>query len=78
MTKDEVIYYIKQKKDIKHEISRIYKYTKLSWVKESGLTVFTCMFFDNSIGKEYNFIVTTGAGDHSRKCSVGRQRKKNI
>ena len=26
--------------------------------------------------KEDNFIVTTGAGDYSRKCSVGRQRKK--
>lgn len=76
MTREEVISYIKQKKDIEHEISGIYKHTKLSWVKESGLNVFTGMFFDNSRGKEDNFIVTTGAGDYSRRCAIGRQRQK--
>ena len=76
MTRVEVISYIKQKKDIEHEISGIYKHTKLSWVHESGLNVFTATFFDNSRGKENNFMVVSGAGDHSRKCSVGRQRQK--
>ena len=76
MTKDEVISYIKQKKNIEHEISGIYKHTELSWVQDSGLNVFTAMFFDNSIDKEDNFIVTSGAGDHLRQCAVGRQRQK--
>jgi hypothetical protein len=76
MTKDEVISYIKQKKNIEHEISGIYKHTELSWVQDSGLTVFTAMFFDNSRGKENNFIVTSGAGDYSRRCAIGRQRQK--
>lgn len=76
MTKDEVISYIKQKKNIEHEISGIYKHTELSWVKDSGLNVFTAMFFDNSRGKENNFIVTSGAGDYSRRCAIGRQRQK--
>ena len=76
MTKDEVISYIKQKKNIEHEISGIYKHTELSWVKDSGLNVFTAMFFDNSRGKENNFIVTSGAGDSSRRCAIGRQRQK--
>jgi hypothetical protein len=76
MTKEEVISYIKQKKDIEHEISGIYKHTKLSWVQDSGLNVFTFMFFDNTTGKEDNFIIGSGAGDHSRKCKIGRQRRK--
>ena len=76
MTKEEVISYIKQKKSIEHEISGIYKHIELSWVQDSGLTVFTAMFFDNSRGKEGNFIVTSGAGDYSRKCAIGRQRQK--
>lgn len=76
MTKEEVISYIKQKKDIEHEISGIYKHIKLSWVQDSGLNVFTAMFFDNSIGKEDNFIVVSGAGDHLRRCNVGRQKQK--
>ena len=76
MTREEVISYIKQKKDIEHEISGIYKHTKLSWVQDSGLNVFTAMFFDNSIGKEDNFIVVSGAGDHLRRCNVGRQKQK--
>lgn len=76
MTKDEVISYIKQKKNIEHEISGIYKHTELSWIKDSGLNVFTAMFFDNSMGKENNFIVVSGAGDYSRKCAIGRQRQK--
>lgn len=76
MTKEEVISYIKQKKNIEHEISGIYKHTELSWVKDSGLNVFTAMFFDNSRGKENNFIVTSGAGDYSRRCAIGRQRQK--
>lgn len=76
MTKDEVISYIKQKKNIEHEISGIYKHTELSWIKDSGLNVFTAMFFDNSMGKENNFIVVSGARDHSRRCAIGRQRQK--
>lgn len=76
MTKDEVISYIKQKKNIEHEISGIYKHTELSWIQDSGLNVFTAMFFDNSRGKENNFIVTSGAGDYSRRCAIGRQRQK--
>lgn len=76
MTKEEVISYIKQKKNIEHEISGIYKHTELSWVQDSGLNVFTAMFFDNSRGKENNFIVSSGAGDYSRKCAIGRQRQK--
>ena len=76
MTREEVISYIKQKKNIEHEISGIYKHTELSWVQESGLNIFTAMFFDNSSGKEGDFIVTSGAGDYSRKCAVGRQRRK--
>ena len=75
MTKDEVISYINQKKNIEHEISGIYKHTELSWIKDSGLNVFTAMFFDNSMGKENNFIVVSGAGDYSRKCAIGRQQK---
>lgn len=76
MTKDEVISYIKQKKNIEHVISGIYKHTELSWIKDSGLNVFTAMFFDNSMSKENNFIVVSGAGDYSRKCAIGRQRQK--
>ena len=76
MTKEEVISYIKQKKDIVHEISSIYKHTKLSWVQDSGLNVFTGMFFENSSGKEGDFIVTSGAGDHLRRCHVGREKQK--
>ena len=76
MTKDEVISYIKQKKNIEHDISGIYKHTELSWIHDSGLNVFTAMFFDNSRGKENNFIVTSGAGDYSRRCAIGRQRQK--
>ena len=76
MTKEEVISYIKQKKNIEHEISGIYKHTELSWIQDSGLNVFTAMFFDNSMGKENNFIVSSGAGDYSRKCAIGRQRQK--
>ena len=76
MTKEEVISYIKQKKNIEHEISGIYKHTELSWVQDSGLNVFTAMFFDNSRGKEGNFIVVSGAGDYSRRCAIGRQRQK--
>ena len=76
MTKEEVISYIKQKKDIVHEISSIYKHTKLSWILDSGLNVFTFMFFDTSTGKEDNFIIGSGAGDHSRKCNIGKQRRK--
>lgn len=76
MTKEEVISYIKQKKDIEHVISGIYKHTELSWVQDSGLNVFTAMFFDNSMGKENNFIVTSGAGDYLRRCAIGRQRQK--
>lgn len=76
MTKEEVISYIKQKKDIEHEISGIYKHTELSWIQDSGLNVFTAMFFDNSRGKEDNFVVTSGAGDYSRRCAIGRQRQK--
>jgi hypothetical protein len=34
------------------------------------------MFFDNTTGKEDNFIIGSGAGDHSRKCKIGRQRRK--
>lgn len=76
MTKDEVISYIKQKKDIEHEISGIYKHKKYSWVEPSGLNVFTCVFFENVTGKENNFVVSSGAGDYSRKCAIGRQRQK--
>ena len=76
MTKDEVISYIKQKKDIEHEISGIYKHKKYSWVEPSGVNVFTCVFFENSQGKENNFVVSSGAGDHSRKCAIGRRRQK--
>lgn len=76
MTKEEVISYIAKKKNIEHEISGIYKHTELSWIQDSGLNVFTAMFFDNSRGKESNFIVTSGAGDYSRKCAIGRQRQK--
>lgn len=76
MTVEEVISYIKQKKYIEHEISSIYKHTKLSWVQDSGLNVFTGVFFDNSSGKEDDFIVVSGAGDHLRKCNVGRQKQK--
>lgn len=76
MTREEVISYIKQKKNIEHEISGIYKHTELSWVQESGLNIFTAMFFDNSSGKEGDFIVTSGAGDFSRRCTVGRRRQK--
>ena len=76
MTREEVISYIKQKKNIEHEISGIYKHTELSWVQASGLNIFTAMFFDNSSGKEGDFIVTSGAGDYSRKCAVGRRRQK--
>lgn len=76
MTKEEVISYIKQKKNIEHEISGIYKHTELSWVQDSGLNVFTALFFDNSRGKEDNFVVTSGAGDYSRRCAIGRQRQK--
>ena len=76
MTKEEVISYIKQKKNIEHEISGIYKHIELSWVQDSGLTVFTAMFFDNSRGKEGNFIVVSGAGDYLRRCAIGRQRQK--
>lgn len=65
MTKDEVISYIKQKKDIEHEISGIYKHKKYSWVEPSGLNVFTCLFFENVKGKENNFVVSSGAGDRS-------------
>lgn len=76
MTKDEVISYIKQKKDIEHEISGIYKHKKYSWVEPSGLNVFTCVFFENVHGKENNFVVSSGAGDYSRKCAIGRRRQK--
>lgn len=76
MTKEEVISYIAKKKNIEHEISGIYKHTELSWVQDSGLNVFTAMFFDNSRGKENNFIVSSGAGDYSRRCAIGRQRQK--
>ena len=76
MTKEEVISYIKQKKEIEHEISGIYKHTELSWVHESGLNVFTAMFFDNESGKESNFIVTSGAGDYSKRRAIGRQKQK--
>lgn len=76
MTKEEVISYIGQKKNIEHEISGIYKHTELSWIQDSGLNVFTAMFFDNSRGKENNFIVSSGAGDYSRRCAIGRQRQK--
>ena len=76
MTQEEVIAYIKQKKDIEHDISSIYKHTKFSWINESGLNVYTVMFFDNLSGKENEFIVSSSAGDHSSKCFVGRQRKK--
>lgn len=78
MTREEVIAYIKQKKDIEHEISGIgiYKHTKYTWVRESGVNVFSCVFFDNTMGNENNFIVSSGAGDHARKCSIGRQRQK--
>lgn len=76
MTKDEVISYIKQKKYIEHEISSIYKHTKLSWVQYSGLNVFTGMYFANSSDKDYDFIVVSLAGDHSSSCNVGRQKQK--
>ena len=76
MTKDEVISYIKQKKDIEHEISGIYKHKKYSWIEPSGLNVFTCLFFENVKGKENNFVVSSGAGDHSRKCAIGRTKQK--
>jgi hypothetical protein len=76
MTKDEVISYIKQKKDIEHEISGIYTHKKYSWVEPSGLNVFTCVFFENVRGKQNNFVVSSGAGDHSRKCAIGRRRQK--
>lgn len=76
MTKDEVISYIKQKKDIEHEISGIYKHKKYCWKEPSGLNVFTCLFFENTKGKENNFVVSSGAGDHSRKCAIGRTKQK--
>lgn len=76
MTREEVIAYIKQKKDIEHEISGIYKHTKLSWVQKSGVHVFTCLYFENMPGKQNNFVISSGARDHSRKCAIGRQKQK--
>lgn len=76
MTKEEVISYITQKKYIVHEISGIYKHTKLSCIQDSGLNIFTCLFFDNMPGKQDNFVISSGAGDHSRKCAIGRRRQK--
>lgn len=76
MTKEEVISYIKQKKNIEYEICGIYKYTELSWIQDNGLNVFTAIFFNNSLGKESDVIVTSGAGDYSRGCTIGRQRQK--
>lgn len=76
MTQDEVISYIKQKKDIEHEISGIYKHKKYSWIEPSGLNIFTCLFFENERGKENNFVVSSGAGDHSRKCAIGLRKQK--
>ncbi len=76
MTKEEVISYIKSKEYIEHEISGIYKHTKYSWIHSDGLNVFTCLFFENMPGKQNNFVISSGAGDHSRKCAIGRQKQK--
>lgn len=76
MTREEVISYIKSKKYIEHEISEIYKHTKYSWIHSDGLNVFTCLYFENMPGKQINFVISSGAGDHSRKCAIGRQKQK--
>ena len=78
MTREEVISYIKSKKYIEHEISGIYKHTKYSWIHSDGLNIFTCLFFENNImpDKQNNFIIASGAGDHSRKCAIGLQKRK--
>lgn len=76
MTKEEVISYIKSKEYIEHEISGIYKHKKYSWIHPDGLNVFTCLYFENTPSKQNNFVISSGAGDHSRKCAIGRQKQK--
>jgi hypothetical protein len=78
MTKEEVFNYLEHKKDMEHEVSSIYKHTKYTWRHNDGMNIFTCVCFEDGRyeGHNSNFVASSGARDHLRKCAIGRKRQK--